>query len=108
MKKILIGLFSISMLLSGITTVDAQSTLDDTFIQTYHEEINGIECNITTYNNKDVYKVDYRDANGEKHLGILNKNTDVLTVDGDIIEYSITPGTPVLLEQLSMGILASD
>lgn len=37
----------------------------------------------------------------------MNKNTKELTVDGDVIEYSITLGTPVLVDSLSISTYAS-
>ena len=107
MRKLLISLFSASMLLSGITSVNAQTVSNDVTVQTYQEVINGVECDVTTYDSDDLYKVNYQDSTGEKHIGILNKDTKELTVDGDVIEYSVTSGTPVLADSLSISTYAS-
>ena len=48
MRKLLISLFSASMLLSGITSVNAQTVSNDVTVQTYQEVINGVECDVTT------------------------------------------------------------
>ena len=107
MRKLLISLFSASMLLSGITSVNAQTVSNDVTVQTYQEVINGVECDVTTYDSDNLYKVNYQDSTGEKHIGILNKDTKELTVDGDVIEYSVTSGTPVLADSLSKSTYAS-
>ena len=70
MRKLLISLFSASMLLSGITSVNAQTVSNDVTVQTYQEVINGVECDVTTYDSDDLYKVNYQDSTGEKHIGI--------------------------------------
>ena len=100
MRKLLISLFSASMLLSGITSVNAQTVSNDVTVQTYQEVINGVECD----DSDNLYKVNYQDSTGEKHIGILNKDTKELTVDGDVIEYSVTSGTPVLADSLYINI----
>lgn len=66
MRELLVVIFSVSILLSGITPINAKTVSNDVEIQTYQEVIDGVECYVTTYDSDDLYKVDYQDSTGEK------------------------------------------
>lgn len=107
MKKLLIPVFTLTLMLNGATAVNAQSPSNDIEIQTYNESINGTDYEITTYDSKDLFKVNYEDENGESHTGELNKETKVLTVDGDVIEYSFSDGIPATSDRSMIQTRAS-